>query len=108
MLIEVGGNHCPGKNMTQNFCGWTMSTTIVRLNSGTTNSHNLFISANFRYPFIEYDSVNHADSKDIKILIQFPGKISLENFAQNLKLRGLRPCAWAFYSQSHPKCSAAM
>ena len=35
------------------------------------------------------------------ILLEF----GFENIAQNFKLRGLRPYAWAFYSQSHPKRS---
>ena len=34
-----------------------------------------------------------------------PWEFGFENFAQNLKLCGLRPYAWAFYSQSHPKRS---
>ena len=31
-----------------------------------------------------------------------PWEFDFENFAQILKLRGLRPYAWVFYSQNHP------
>jgi len=34
-----------------------------------------------------------------------PWEFGFNNFAQNLKLRGLSPYAWAFYSKSHPKRS---
>ena len=54
---------------------------IGRLNSGTKNRHNLFIQANFKYLNVGSDSVNHDESGDIKLFVQFPGnsilKISL-------------------------------
>ena len=31
-------------------------------------------------------------------------EFDFENFAEILKLRGLRPYAWAFFSQNHPMC----
>ena len=33
-----------------------------------------------------------------------PWEFVFENFAQILKLRGLRPYAWVFYFQNHPMC----
>ena len=65
----------------------------------------------FLFPIIGTDSVYHADSGDFffgTILIYkkfdpIPWEFGFENFAQNLKLRGLRPYAWAFYSQSRRK-----
>ena len=53
--------------------------TINRLNSGFKNVHNSFMWTNFLFQKRRTDSVNHADSEDIKILIQFPGKSILKN-----------------------------
>ena len=54
---------------------------IVRLNSGSKNRHNFFLGAIFLFLKIENESVNYADSGDIKLFVQFPGnwilKISL-------------------------------
>ena len=51
---------------------------ICRLNSRIGNRHNYFRRAIFLFPKIENDSVNHADSGDIKIFIRFPGNSSLK------------------------------
>ena len=39
-----------------------------------------------------------------KSFCPIPWEFDFENFAQILKLRGLRPYAWVFYSQIHPMC----
>ena len=61
---------------------------IARLNSGIKNRLNFLAWAIYIFQKVVSDSVNHADSEDIKILIQFPGKSIFENFAQFLKKRG--------------------
>ena len=71
---------------------------IGRLNSGIKNRNNFFVRAFFYFQKIGTDLVYQADSRDIKILVQFPGK-------SILKLRGLRPYAQAFYSQNHQMCT---
>ena len=56
---------------------WTKDATIVRtiasLNSGVINRHKFFLWAIFLLLKTGYDSVNLADSGDIKNLIHFPG-----------------------------------
>ena len=78
---------------------------IVRLNSGIKNRLNFLAWAIYIFQQVVSDSVNHADSEDIKILIQFPGKSIFENFAQFLKKRGRHQYAWVFDSQNHSGCS---
>ena len=39
-----------------------------------------------------------------KSFCPIPWEFDFENFAEILKLRGLRPYAWAFFSQNHPMC----
>ena len=56
---------------------------ITRLNSGTRNQHYFFIVTSFLYRNIESDSVDHAESGDIKILIKFLGN-SLLKFLLNI------------------------
>ena len=51
---------------------------MVMLNSGITNGHNFFKWAIFLFQKLGIDSVNQADSRDIKILTQFPGKSILK------------------------------
>ena len=51
---------------------------ISRLNPGIKNRHNFFLSAIFLFQKLWTDWVNHADSGDIKILTQFPGKSILK------------------------------
>ena len=46
---------------------------MFRLNSGNRNRHNFFILAILTLKKTPTDSVNHADSGDINILVQFPG-----------------------------------
>ena len=46
---------------------------IDRLNSGIKNRQNFFPWPIFLIQKIGNDSVNHADSEDTKILVQFPG-----------------------------------
>ena len=52
--------------------------TIHRLNSGNRNRHNFFMLAILSFQKTATDSVNHADSEDIKILVQFPGNSILK------------------------------
>ena len=78
---------------------------MVRLNSGIKNRLNFLAWAIYIFQKVVSDSVNHADSEDIKILIQFPGKSIFENFAQFLKKRGRHQYAWVFDSQNHSECS---
>ena len=78
---------------------------ITRLNSGIKNRLNFLAWAIYIFQKVVSDSVNHADSEDIKILIQFPGKSIFENFAQFLKKRGRHQYAWVFDSQNHSGCS---
>ena len=78
---------------------------MCRLNSGIKNRLNFFAWAIYIFQKVVSDSVNHADSEDIKILIQFPGKSIFENFAQFLKKRGRHQYAWVFDSQNHSECS---
>ena len=61
---------------------WMKSALIHRLNSRVRNSHNFFLQAIFLLRKIGTDSVNYADSGDIKILIQLPGNSILE-FSSN-------------------------
>ena len=68
-------------------------TMMSRLNSQFENAHNIFMLTNFPFQKRRTDSVNHADSEDIKILIQFPGKSIWKILEIFLKLRGLRPYA---------------
>ena len=51
---------------------------IARLNSGIRNRQNFFPWTIFLFQKIITDSVNCADSKDTKILAQFPGNSILE------------------------------
>ena len=78
---------------------------MIRLNSGIKNLLNFLAWAIYIFQKVVSDSVNHADSEDIKILIQFPGKSIFENFAQFLKKRGRHQQAWVFDSQNHSECS---
>ena len=45
---------------------------IYRLDSGNRKRHNFFMLAILTFQKTATDSVNHADSGDIKILVQFP------------------------------------
>ena len=58
--------------------GDMVSTCISRLNSGNRNEYNFFVFAIFIFQKSENDSVNHADSGDIKILVQLPGSSILK------------------------------
>ena len=51
---------------------------ILRLNSGNRNRHNFFMLAILTLKKTATDSVNHADSGDINILVQFPGNSILK------------------------------
>ena len=51
---------------------------MSRLNSGIKNRNNFFVRAFFYFQKIGTDSVYQADSRDIKILVQFPGKSILK------------------------------
>ena len=51
---------------------------IGRFNSGIRNRHNFFMWAIFLFEKLGTDSVNYADSGDIKILVWFPGKSILK------------------------------
>ena len=59
-------------------------TIINRLNSGIRNCHIFLDGRFFLFQKIGSDSVNHGDSGDIKVLVQFPG-ISI------LKFPGIQP-----------------
>ena len=56
--------------------------TILKLNSGKKNPKNCFLGAIFLFQKMGTDSVNHADSGDIKVLVSFPGN-SILNFFTN-------------------------
>ena len=55
-------------------------TSISRLNSGNKNPQNVFLGAIFLFQKMGTDSVNHADSGDIKVLVSFPGNSILKFF----------------------------
>ena len=59
----------------------TLAHLIDRLNSGIRNRHNFFLRAIFLLLKVGNESVNHADSRDIKIFVEVRGnsilKISL-------------------------------
>ena len=44
-----------------------------RLNSGTMNHNNFFIQTNFSCLILGIDSVDNAESGNIKVLVVFPG-----------------------------------
>ena len=58
----------------------SMSQIIFRLNSGNKNPQNFFLGAIFLFKKKGTDSVNHADSGDIKVLVSFPGNSILKFF----------------------------
>ena len=69
-----------GSALIENFQGiafhsWQLMT---RLNSGIRNRHNFFVWAIFLIEKLGTDSVNYADSGNIKILVWFPGKSILK------------------------------
>ena len=51
---------------------------MYRLNSGIRNRHNFFLRAIFLFLKVGNESVNHADSEDIQLFVQFPGNSFLE------------------------------
>ena len=51
---------------------------MVRLNSGNGNRYYFFMWPIFIFSKSQNDSVNHADSGDTKILVQFPGNSILK------------------------------
>ena len=51
---------------------------MFRLNSGIKNRQNFFLWAIFLFSKIGNESVNHADSGDIQVFVQFPGNSFLE------------------------------
>ena len=53
---------------------------MIRLNSGNNNPQNFFLRAIFLFQKMGTDSVNHADSRDIKVLVSFPGNSILKFF----------------------------
>ena len=55
---------------------------IDRLNSGNKNRHNFFIQANFKYLNIGSDSVDHDESGDTKVFVQFRGNSILKSSLQ--------------------------
>ena len=57
-----------------------LSYDIIRLNSGNKNPQNFFLGAIFLFQKMGTDSVNHADSGDIKVLVSFPGNSILKFF----------------------------
>ena len=62
---------------------WTLlrrvsSNHMHRLNSGIRIRHNFFVWAVFLFEKLGTDSVNYADSGDIKILVWFPGSSILK------------------------------
>ena len=57
---------------------FTKALEIVRLNSGIRNRHNFFVWAIFLFERLGTDSVNYADSEDIKLLVWFPGSSILK------------------------------
>ena len=68
---------------------------IFRLNSGIRNRHNFFVWAIFIFEKLGTDSVNYADSRDIKILIWFPGKSILKFAIIFWKcVGGAQMCGW--------------
>ena len=68
---------------------WLMN----RLNSGIGTFETFLWGYFFAMKNTENDSVNQAESADIKILIQFSGSHDLKIFSWNFKLRG-----WALYA----------
>ena len=48
-----------------------------RLKSGIMNRNNFLVKTNFSYLITGTDSVNNAESGDIKLSVQFPGKFIL-------------------------------
>jgi hypothetical protein len=61
---------------------------MFRLNSGNRNRHNFFILAILTLKKTPTDSVNHADSGDINILVQFPGNSILKFWVKFLNCVG--------------------
>ncbi len=61
---------------------------ITRLNTGNRNRHNFFILAILTLKKTPTDSVNHADSGDINILVQFPGNSILKFWVKFLNCVG--------------------
>ena len=57
-------------------------TPMHRLNSGIRNRHNFFLWPIYLFQKVVTDSVNHADSGDIKVFVQFPGN-SISKILQN-------------------------
>ena len=44
-----------------------------RLNSGIMNRNNFFVKTNLSYLITGTESVDNAESEDIKVFVQFPG-----------------------------------
>ena len=70
------------------FAQHTFNICISRLNSRIKNRNNFFAWVFFSYKKIGSDSVNQADSGDIKILVQFPGNSILKFFTNFWKCVG--------------------
>ena len=64
------------------------SMTIHRLNSGIRNRHNFFLRPIYIFQKVLSDSVNHADSGDIKVFVRFPGNTILKIFTNFWKCVG--------------------
>ena len=75
--------------------GAVLANHMFRLNSGIKNRHNFFVWAIFLFEKLGTDSVNYADSRDIKILIWFPGKSILKFAIIFWKcVGGAQMCGW--------------
>ena len=51
---------------------------ISRLNSGIMNRNNFFVKTNLSYLITETESVDNAESGDIKVFVQFRGDSTLK------------------------------
>ena len=56
----------------------SFKTVMYRLNSEIKNRNNVFVWAFFTFQKIGTNSVNQADSGDIKVFLQFPGNSILK------------------------------
>ena len=75
---RVSMDRIEGLGRSENLAFRVLIRVMVRLNSGIKDRHNFFMWAIFLFEKLGTDSVNYADSGDIKILVWFPGKSILK------------------------------
>ena len=69
------------------------------MNSEIRSKDNFLCEQFFLFQKIKADSVNDADSRDTKLLIEYPGNPILAQFS---KLRGWHSYAWVFHIHNRP------